>query len=114
MDGGRQWFEDRLATIPSALQERLRADIAPLAPFDTANAVADALVDIVQRRVQSMWDTGACAERADALDLLSIDALVTYAIGFVAEHLPGDLEAYTTRLLCAVAGVTRALSPRLA
>lgn len=114
MLSGVRWFEEQLAAVPPALQERLRADVAPLAAPETTGALADELVGIVRQRVQPLWETGACADRADALALLGTDALITYAIGFVAEHLPDDLGPYTTRLVHAVVDVTHTSPPRSA
>jgi len=46
-----------------------------------------------------------CAERQDALDLLTVDALLTYALELVASVRPDALDRYAIELMRLVGGV---------
>ena len=94
----RDWLAHREPSPPRVLQERVEALAlaVPELPDDPAGsllaAAEAALVQLARRSPE---------DRASALDLLAVDALVTYAMEYAAEtpeELPALAERATSRL----------------
>ena len=84
-----QWLEEREPAPPSALASRLGAAVAP---FDAQEAPgADAMLSAAEALLEELLRGGSLM-RGAALDLLAVDALVTYAFEAASEQ-PETLEA---------------------
>jgi hypothetical protein len=82
----REWLAAREPAQPPALAIRI-AELA--APFDTAEGdVADRCLAAAEAALPALLAAGESQARGRALDLLAIDALVTYA--FEAAAPSGD------------------------
>lgn len=128
----QSWLDARAAGVPPALMEQIRA--AAIASFgdavagSSATASGDTVVsgsagdvagqragkEELDRQVQEFIRVVAdqlkqlrnrdCAERQDALDLLTVDALLTYALELVASVRPDALDRYAIELMRLVGG----------
>lgn len=101
-----EWLATRTPPPPSPLAERVRAMSAPDAPGvpradALCEAAAAALADLVRRERLT---------RENALDLLAIDALVTYAFEAAADE-PDAIEERATRAMARIAALA-APTPR--
>jgi hypothetical protein len=80
----REWLACREPAQPSGLAERI-AEMA--APFDGSNAdIAAQCLAAAEAALPGLLATGESESRTNALDLLAIDALVTYAFEAAAEN----------------------------
>jgi hypothetical protein len=84
------WLDQRELTPPAALRQRLAAAVAD-APKSTMLPVPDAALAAALRLLDSLLRT-ADSSRAGALELLTADALMTYAFEATADT-PERLEA---------------------
>ena len=100
----RDWLADREPSPPRELRERVEALAAavPEASGDPAGSLLSA-AEVALIRL------GACApeDRSTALDLLAIDALVTYALEHAAQS-PGDIPAVSARAMSILSRVPAA------
>lgn len=100
------WIRTRRPAPPPPLLARIEAlsgavaDVAPMAP---AAPVADVLLDAAERAMRGVLHDG-CLTRDSAIDLLAIDAIVTYAFEAAADD-PELLDARTRRALERIAGL---------
>jgi hypothetical protein len=96
------WFGAREHEVPATLAERLRGSmVAASAAGD--GAVADALVDAGVALVRDVAAADPMT-RAQALDLLAADALITYAFEAAADD-PAQLVARADAAMRALAAV---------
>ena len=94
------WIRKRTPAPPPQLLARVEAMTAGAA---TAAAPADALVDAATSAMIMVLRDG-CLTRSVALDLLAVDALVTYAFEAAADE-PALLEARTQRAQARIAAL---------
>ena len=86
-----EWLETRTPPAPAALAERLRLAAGPALARDAADA-SQVLLAAAEERLGSFLAADA-GRRGDALELLAIDALVTYAFEAAADGPLADLDA---------------------
>lgn len=121
------WLEARRAGVPAELMERIRVAATECLGVDAVtpagsgrdNAAgeargdgagsrdADEQIQAFLRVVREQLDElrhRAGNERKDALDLLAVDALMTYALEFVASVKPEALQKYAVELMRMVGG----------
>ena len=97
----RDWLAHREPSPPRVLRERVEA-LALVVPENTGDqaesllAAAEAALAQLSRR--------ASDDRATALDLLAVDALVTYALELAAES-PDDIPAVSERAMSRLSAV---------
>lgn len=91
----REWLDARVPARPPALSQRI-AELA--APFDTQpGGLADQCLAASVAGLRRLLDAPQ-ASRAGALDLLAVDALVTYAFEAASEE-PERIPALATQAL---------------
>jgi hypothetical protein len=98
----RDWLAHREPSPPRILRERIEA--LALAVPEHETDPAGTLIDAAEAALAALG-TRPTGDRATALDLLAVDALVTYALEWTAEHpdeLPRLSEAAMSRLSRAV------------
>ena len=98
----RDWLADREPVPPRILRERVEA--LALAVPEPHRETAEQLLAAAEAALERLAQGGA-DDRATALDLLAVDALVTYAFEFAAQSpdaIPG-LSARAMSRLSAVA-----------
>jgi hypothetical protein len=94
------WIHARSPAPPPQLLARIDA----LVDVDAASAsVADALLDATERAMRDLLRQG-CLTRDSALELLAIDALVTYAFEAAADD-PDTLDARTQAALARISAL---------
>lgn len=94
------WLRERSPEPPGQLLARIDAMLAAHA----AEAQRpDGLIAVAESAMTELLRDG-CLTRASALDLLAVDALVTYAFEAAADE-PDTLEARTTRALSRIAAL---------
>ena len=91
----RDWLAHREPSPPRVLRERVEA--LALAVPDQPGDPASTLIDAAQAALARLPRDGA-AERATALDLLAVDALVTYAFEYAAST-PDSIPALSARAM---------------
>jgi hypothetical protein len=89
-----------MPTPPTALAERLHALLHPRLN-DRSTGTYDALLGTAESLLSELIELG-CAQRDRALDLLAVDALVTYAFEAAAES-PDTLADRATSAMSAIA-----------
>jgi hypothetical protein len=87
----REWLETRTPAPPPRLLHRIVEILGPSVNAEAASAV---LIDAAERLLRELT-TQASLGRDSALDLLTVDALVTYAFEYAAAS-PESLLAATT------------------
>jgi hypothetical protein len=98
----RDWLAHREPSPPRILRERIEA-LALAVPEHESDAAAT-LLDAAEAALAGLAARPP-GDRATALDLLAVDALVTYALEWTAEHpeeLPRLSESAMSRLSRAV------------
>jgi hypothetical protein len=83
------WLQERSALVPAALRDEVVEALGTAAGRPAAEA-ADALLDAAERRLADFLPRGAAA-RNGAVPLLTIDALITFALEAAADR-PEELE----------------------
>jgi hypothetical protein len=78
-----EWLVTRTPVPPDALAERVRRALEPVLERD-AREMPDAALAAAEATLRDLRRDG-CTGRAQALDLLAADALVTYAFEAAAE-----------------------------
>lgn len=97
------WLAAHGEQPPAALRARLDTVVASSDP--AGGAVADALLQAGRALLSRILDTGS-TQRDAALDLLTADALVTYAFEAAADD-PATLDARAGAAMRAIAGVVQ-------
>lgn len=80
----RDWLADREPSPPRVLRERVEA-LALAVPHDPAGDTSASLLAAAEAALQRIVRRGD-GDRATALDLLAVDALVTYALESAGER----------------------------
>lgn len=102
------WLDSRVPPPPPELAARIRA----MAVNDTGSAlggerseraVADRLLDAAEAAMRALLRDG-CLTRESAIELLAVDALVTYAFEAAADE-PERIEERATRTLGRIAAL---------
>jgi hypothetical protein len=93
----REWLADRQPTPPATLAARL----GEVLPADAAGA--DGCLEAGEALLERLL-ADDCAARGSALDLLVVDALVTYAFEAAADD-PTTLEARAERAMLRIAAL---------
>ena len=75
------------------------------APFASREPTAETLLDVAATAMASLLHDG-CLTRASALDLLAVDALVTYAFEAAADD-PERIEVRTQQALARIAALAQ-------
>ena len=91
----RDWLARREPSPPRVLRERVEA--LALAVPERPGDPASTLIDAAQAALARL-SRGGAADRATALDLLAVDALVTYALEWTAEN-PDDIPRLSERAM---------------
>lgn len=97
----RDWLAHREPSPPHVLRERIEAlalavpEIAGDPAGSLLAAAEDALAQLARRRSD---------DRAAAIDLLAVDALVTYAMEYAAQT-PDDIPPLSERAMSRLSGV---------
>jgi hypothetical protein len=100
-----QWVASHAEQPPAALRARLDATLNTTAA-DSATPVAPALLHAGQNLLSTILSSGS-TQRDAALDLLTADALVTYAFEAAADE-PSLLDARAADAMRAIASVVDA------
>ncbi len=102
------WMTERTPRPPEQLETRLRAALGARGG-DGASAAHEALLAAAESLLGELLALD-CAERARALDLLAVDALVTYAFEAAADF-PDTLSRRAATAMAAIAGLAAPLPP---
>ena len=100
-----EWLSARTPAPPSPLAERLHAALGARLRDDSAHAY-ESVLETAESLLAALIALD-CAQRDRALDLLAVDALVTYAFEAAADS-PATLAARATR---AMAEIARLVAP---
>ena len=95
-----EWLSSRTPAPPSPLAERLHGALGERLN-DRSTDAYEAVLETAERLLSDLISLG-CAQRARALDLLAVDALVTYAFEAAAES-PETLAERATGAMSAIA-----------
>lgn len=97
-----EWLEGRTPPPPPALGDRLRSALGDALSRDVAETT-DHCLAAAEALLAAVLGQG-CTGRADAMDLLTADALVTYAFE-AAGDMPGELDARAERAMKRIAAL---------
>jgi hypothetical protein len=97
-----EWLETRTPAPPPRLLRRI---VDVLGPGATVEAISEVLVDAAERLLRDLTMQPTLG-RDSALDLLTVDALVTYAFELAATT-PDDFLDATTRAIERLGAVAR-------
>ena len=98
------WLASRTPVPPGQLASRIEQFVAtPTAGGVTGVAPVERLLDAAEGAMRAVLHDG-CLTRDSALDLLAVDALVTYAFEAAADR-PEDLEMLATGALARIAAL---------
>jgi len=100
----REWLHDREPAPPDLLAARIDAVLGDRADADKSRASAHCL-DAAEELLSELAARRS-AGRESALDLLTVDALVTYAFEAAADA-PASLEATATAAMIRLAATAR-------
>ena len=100
----REWLHDREPAPPGRLAARIDAVLGDRADADKSRASAHCL-DAAEQLLSELAARPS-AGRESALDLLTVDALVTYAFEAAADA-PASLEATATAAMIRLAATAR-------
>lgn len=103
------WIAGRDPAPPSALHARLQELLAPWGDRPAAE-LPEACLAVGERMLDQMLAAGSTS-RAAALDLLAVDALITYAFEVAADE-PERLEARAAEAMRRIAMIPRGYDPR--
>jgi hypothetical protein len=101
-----EWMARVEPAPPPALHQRLRELVAADADRPVAD-VPEVCLDAGERLLDALLASGSTS-RATALDLLAVDALVTYAFQAAADE-PARLEARAARAMARIAELPGAM-----
>lgn len=94
------WLSARTSAAPSPLAERLNAALGARMT-EASSGTYDVVLETAESLLADLLALG-CAQRDRALDLLAVDALVTYAFEAAAES-PETLAARATKAMVEIA-----------
>jgi hypothetical protein len=94
-----EWLATRVPAPPPALRDRL-GDLLATRGEEDASGAPDACLDAAEELLASLLRDG-CTSRGSALDLLAVDALVTYAFEAAAAE-PASLDDRAGRAMARV------------
>lgn len=97
-----EWLDARSAEAPQGLARRVREIVAPHAGADASRACELCLAAGEMLLAELLRD--GCASRQSALDLLAVDALVTYAFEAAAAE-PGMLDGRAHRAMVGISAL---------
>lgn len=98
------WLASRTPAPPTQLASRIEHLVTTAsAGHNSALAPVELLLDAAERTMRGLLLDG-CLTRESALDLLAVDALVTYAFEAAADR-PEELEALATGALARIAAL---------
>ena len=97
------WIASVEPRPPAALAARLEGLLQPYAN-DPAESAPEACLAAGERLLDALLNSGSTS-RGTALDLLAVDALVTYAFQAAADA-PDRLEARAARAMARIASIT--------
>lgn len=97
-----QWLSELHPAPPPALAQRLAIALAPFAA-EPADRAPEACLEAGERLLDELLASGS-TNRGSALDLLAVDALVTYAFHAAADA-PERLEARAARAMARLAAL---------
>jgi hypothetical protein len=100
---GPESVTDWLASRDPAPPRELASRIAAMAPRATELSRADELLDAGEVAMRTVLHEG-CLTRSSALDLLAVDAIVTYAFEAAADD-PDQLEERAAEALARIAAL---------
>jgi len=101
------WLRDMQPAPPGPLAARLTVLLAPYA-HEAIARLPDACLAAGEELLEHLLKSGTTS-RATALDLLSVDALVTYAFQAAADH-PQELEARAAGAMARIAALPHMLA----
>ncbi len=101
------WFDAMQPSPPEGLRVRLAELLRPFAHLPVEQ-VPEACLEAGERLLDALLASGSTS-RATALDLLAVDALVTYAFQVAADD-PALLEGRAARALARIAALPGTLS----
>lgn len=101
-----EWIAQVDPAPPQALHERLRALLAPWAARPVSE-VPEACLEAGEQLLDALLTSGSTS-RATALDLLAVDALVTYAFQAAADD-PARMEERAARAMARIAALPGAM-----
>lgn len=104
-----EWLAERRPVPPPALRSRITAVLGGSLAHDATNTV-DACLGAAERLVQTLL-SGNSTTRDSALDLLTADALVTYAFEAAGEA-PADLVERASQAMACIASIGAAAPHR--
>ncbi len=96
------WLAAIEPALPPALDARLSELLAPYNSWSAAH-VPEACMEAGERLLEALLISGSTS-RATALDLLAVDALVTYAFQAATDE-PGHIEARAARAMHRIAAL---------
>jgi hypothetical protein len=97
-----EWIATVEPRPPAALATRLESLLAPFAS-QPAERAPDACLEAGERLLDELLGSGSTS-RGTALDLLAVDALVTYAFQAASDR-PSDLDARAARAMARIAAL---------
>jgi hypothetical protein len=97
-----EWLDARCAAAPDALARRVRELVAPHAGAD-ADRACELCLEAGEALLAELLREG-CASRQSALDLLAVDALVTYAFEAAGAE-PGSLDGRAHRAMVGISAL---------
>ncbi len=100
-----EWLDGLQPPPPAALRERLSAALAPYAG-EPVRRVPDVCLAAGERLLDDLLSSGSTS-RGTALDLLTIDSLVTYAFEAAADA-PSEFEARAAQAMQRIAALPKA------
>jgi hypothetical protein len=101
-----EWMARMVPAPPAALHKRL-CDLVADSASRPVNEVPEACLEAGERLLDALLTSGSTS-RATALDLLAVDALITYAFQAAADD-PGQLEQRAARAMARIAALPAAL-----
>jgi hypothetical protein len=100
------WFDGISPAPPEGLRIRLAALLEPFAHLP-AQQVPEACLDAGEKLLEALLASGSTS-RATALDLLAVDALITYAFQAAADD-PALIDVRAARALARIAALPGSL-----
>jgi uncharacterized membrane protein len=101
-----EWLDTRTPPAPAALAARLRSAVGAALSNDAIEAPG-VLLAAAEERLRAFVAEGEGA-RQDALDLLAIDALVTYAFEAAADAAPDETDELARGAVARIAALVGA------
>ncbi|HYW31337.1 MAG TPA: hypothetical protein VE869_07505 [Gemmatimonas sp.] len=96
------WFASLDPRPPAALATRIEGLLSPFAS-EPGDRVPDVCLEVGERLLNELLVSG-CTSRGTAVDLLAVDALVSYAFEAAAQS-PGTLEQRAARAMARISAL---------